>query len=219
MPLNRVQLEQQTTSINTAVISPGTRYLTDVAPLDQLNAISTSQGLVLITSNKFDNVTSVSINNCFTSTYQNYRVLLTLTNVLSDADFTLRLRSGGQDSPSNFYDNQFVGLDTANTANNATGTSTAFLMGESDNNSNLPTPISGAKTIRYKLLLDFFSPAELENTVIFGQYTFINKAATVAVVRMGSGQFQFITSFDGFSFISSIANNISGIVRVYGYKI
>ena len=211
MPLNRVQLEQQNRSV-----SPGTRYLTDVAPLDQLNAISASQGLVLITSNKFDSVTSVSINNCFTTTYQNYRVLLTLTNVNSDSDFTLRLRSGGQDNPSNFYDNSFVGIDTANAASNATGTSTAFLVGESDNGI---TASSGAKSIRYRLLLDFFSPAELENTVIIGQYAFVNKAATLSIARNGAGQFQYITSFDGFSFISSVANSISGIVRVYGYKI
>lgn len=211
MPLDRFQLQQ-----NVRAASNPARYITDTTSFDQLNAISSVQGLTLITSNAFNAVTAVSINNCFNSTYQNYRVLLTLTNVNADSDFTLRLRSGGFDSVSNLYDNCFVGIDTANTASNATGTGTAFLVGESDNSAASILPF---KTIRYRLMLDFFSPAELENTIIIGQYAFVNKAATAAICRNGSGQTQTNTQFDGFSFISSVASSISGIVRVYGYKI
>lgn len=211
MPLDRFQLQQ-----NVNFADPAGRTPVDTTSLNQLNAISAVQGLTLIASNRFDNVTAVSVNNCFTSTYQNYRVLLTLTNVSADSDFTLRLRSGGFDNVSPLYDNSFMGIDTSNAANNATGTSTAFLMGEQDNSAGVILP---AKTIRYRFMLDFFSPAELENTVIIGQYAFVNKAATAAICRNGSGQHQFNSIFDGFSFISSVASSISGIVRVYGYKI
>lgn len=211
MPLDRVQLQSNISTADTPA-----RFITDTTSSVQLGNISSVQGLTLITSNRFDNVTAVSINNCFTSLYQNYRVLLTLTNVNADSDFTLRLRSGGFDNVSPLYDNSFMGIDTSNAANNATGTSTAFLMGESDNSGVVILP---AKTVRYRLALDFFSPAELENTVIVGQYAFVNKAATAAICRMGSGQHQFNSLFDGFSFISSIASSISGIVRIYGYKI
>jgi hypothetical protein len=213
MPLNRVQLQS---NFSTAE-SPAT-YVVDTTSFPQLSAISSTQGLVLITSNRFDNVTSVSINNCFTSLYQNYRVLLTLTNVNTDSDFTLRFRSGGIDNVSSFYNSIFMGIGaTAGAASNATASSgTSILMGESDNNAGESLP---RKLIRYKFVLDILSPAESETTSVFGFYNFVTKAVTDDILRVGGSSYQHITPFDGFSFISSSALSISGIVRVYGYRI
>lgn len=212
MPLDRFQLQQ-----NVRAASNPARYITDTTSFDQLNAISSVQGLTLITSNPFNAVTAVSINNCFTSLYQNYRILLTLTSVNADSDFTIRYRSGGFDSVSALYDNSFIGIGAAaGAASNATGGSgTSIPVGESD--ANVASPF--AKTVRYKLVLDVLSPAEPESTVCLGQYIFINKAANDSIMRVGGSTYQFITPFDGFSFISSVASSISGIVRVYGYKI
>ena len=209
MPLDRFQLQQ-----NVSAASNPARYVTDTTSFDQLNAISAVQGLTLITSNRFNSVGSVSINNCFNSLYQNYRVLLTLTDVSADSDFTLRYRSRGFDNVSALYDNSFIGIGaSAGAASNATGGSgTSIPVGESDAN----VASSFAKTVRYKLVLDVLSPAEPESTVCLGQYIFINKAANDSIMRVGGSTYQFITPFDGFSFISSSTYSITGISAASG---
>jgi hypothetical protein len=169
---------------------------------------SSAGGLVFITGAAFTTATSVSLpNSTFTSTYRNYRLMLDITAVTSDADFTMRLRASGSDDTNAVYNSAQLGLDSGGSASNATNAnSTSWNVGESD-----------ATFVRYSIVADVIRPQVAVNTLMVAQYTFVDKAATVNVYRTGGFMFNNATQFDSLTFISSVASSITGVYRVYGY--
>ena len=168
---------------------------------------ATAGGLVYLTGATFTTVTSVSLpNNTFSATYNNYKIILTLTALTVDSDLSGRMRAGGADDTTGPYQNMFVGIDNNGTASNSTSAGdTKFLLGESDTN------------CRYTLSADILNPFNSVPTTLHAHYSFLNKAATVSVGRVGTGIVSAATSFDSFSFISSVASSMSGNYKVYGY--
>lgn len=173
------------------------------------NSLSTG-ALQFITGTTFTTATSVSLpNGTFTSTYRNYKLILSLTALTADADFTLRFRASGTDDASNVY--QWAYTDVRTTAATAIATSngtTSISMAEQD--AALPT--------RYSLVMDVLAPQVAQATIVFASIEFVDKAATYTASRTGSGFFSNATQFDSLSFISSVASSISGNYRVYGYS-
>ena len=171
-------------------------------------AVGGASGLTFITGTTFTTATSVSLpTNTFTSTYQYYKLFLTITAVTADADFTMRLRASGTDDSNAIYDNMFLGVAPDATVNNATTASnTAFNLGEND-----------AATVRYNLALDILCPQISAPTLIYGFYNFQNKANNNAFGRFGVAQFRTSTVFDSLTFISSVASSITGNYKVFGY--
>ena len=100
-------------SINTTVSSTELGYLDGVtsALQTQINtkANDATQGLYLVTSQSFTAASTISINNCFTSTYQNYVLMLSAKGSTSGSGtpgIRLRLRAGGVDATdSNHWSN------------------------------------------------------------------------------------------------------------------
>ena len=60
-------------------------------------------GLVHIASADFSAVASFNIDNCFSSQYRNYRLVLTTTTTVGAQTIFARLRTGSTDSGSNYY--------------------------------------------------------------------------------------------------------------------
>ena len=168
-----------------------------------------ASGLVFLSSTTFTTATNVSLPaSTFTSTYANYKVMLSLTAVSADADFTMRLRAAGSDATTANYDSMFAGMATTGVDDQIGVAQTSFLVGESD----------GAVFVdEYALTFDIFSPQLTAKTRFLGNYVFVDKAAGKRVARSGGGLFALTTSFDSLTFISSVASSISGTVRVYGY--
>ena len=166
-------------------------------------------GLTFITGTTFTTATSVSLpDNTFTSTYQNYKLFLSLTALTADADFTLRLRASGADDTSLVYDNMFMGITRGGVANNAVSSAASTVsLGENDS----------ANAGRYSLFLDFVSPQLALPTSIFGCYNFTDKGFTTQVNRTGGAIFRNATVFDSATFISSVASSLTGSYKVYGY--
>ncbi|MFZ9707894.1 MAG: hypothetical protein ACO3CG_08680 [Ilumatobacteraceae bacterium] len=169
---------------------------------------SSAGGLVFITGATFTTATSVSLpDSTFTSTYRNYRVMLDITAVTSDADFTMRLRASGSDDTTAVYQSAQLGFDTGNTASNATNVNaSSWTVGEQD-----------AAVVRYAFVADVIRPQVAVNTLMLAQYNFVNKAASANIYRTGGFFFNNATQFDSLSFISSVASSITGVYRVYGY--
>lgn len=185
--------------------------LTGVAQLQYYDGAAwnslTSGGLVYLTGAAFSTATSFSLPaNTFTSTYRNYRLLVQITAVTSDADFSMRMRASGADDPNNNYQYAFRGLSSGNVASDSAGATTSWALGEQDNLS-----------VGYGLVFDILSPQVAQRTLMFGFYQYIDKNASAIVFRSGGGQFTNTTSFDSLSFISSVASSITGVYRVYGY--
>jgi hypothetical protein len=170
-------------------------------------AVGVAPGLVLINSTAFSAVTQVSLpDDTFSATYDNYRIMISINTVVTDCNITGRFRASGSDNTTTNYQTAFLGLTSAGAASNEVGVSeSSFKLGESDVSS------------RSAYSLDIFQPFLTLNTEILGFYTFRNLAATATPVRMGGGQFIATTSFDSFTLISSVSDNISGTIRAYGY--
>lgn len=160
-------------------------------------------GLTLITSNTFSAVSTLDINNCFTSTYAVYRVLLTNMSLASGTDIRVRarLRTGGSpNSTSNYRDGRRGVSGSGTFDQNFTGSKTSWEF-----ISNLDSGQGPAFTS-----FDLFNPQLATHTA----YAAIS--ATSDAFQGTSGKFDADTQFDGIS-IFPASSTFSGTIRIYGY--
>jgi hypothetical protein len=150
----------------------------------------------------FSGVSSISVNGVFTSTYQNYRVLIT-TDDASSAALTIRLRAAGSDNSTSNYYNMSDGLNALGVPE-MKGTGSSFSIGYSGGTSGY----SGDFT--------YSRPQQTARTYAHGTAVSNNSVFnSITGWRIGSW-FDGTTSFDGFTLISSAA--LTGTIRVFGYK-
>jgi len=149
----------------------------------------------------FSGASSVSLNGCFTSTYDNYLVNCDFTASAS-VNILLRLRLNGTDSSAS-YQRQLLTADT-------TTVSAAKAI---DGSEVLFTP---ANTSRNSFKMDLFGPALARPTTgqsIAGENA--NVGASIAF-RLAAFGHNVSTAYDGLTIYSS-TGNITGTLRVYGY--
>jgi hypothetical protein len=165
-------------------------------------------GLVLLTTQTFSGVTSVSLpDNTFSATYDNYKIIVDLDSVSGTTPtITARFRAGGVNttassykaggrltyqttSPASFNDQDaaFIALGQINTGE---GNRVAYTM-------ELIAPFATKKT-HY-----FVGGTGSDTTQNFGYYK--------------SGFYDVTTSFDSLSLIAS-TGNFDGIITAYGYN-
>ena len=170
-------------------------------------AVGASSGLVFITGASFSTATSFSLPaNTFSSTYSNYKIIIDLTTVSADSNFTIRLRAAGADETSALYQSMFLGVTAANVANNLTGNNqTSWNVGLSD------------ISVRYALSCDIIAPQATNATKLYGNFSFVNFDQSANIGCVGSSYYSATTSYDSLSFISSVASSITGSYKVYGY--
>jgi hypothetical protein len=145
----------------------------------------------------FSSASSVSLNGCFSSTYDNYKVILDITTSGS-TQISFRYRLSGSDASGSNYAYQFDrGVSTTASA----GTGTLTLNELVVNN-----------VTRLMALTDIFKPAL---AVATGRLThFLGDSAVVGAV---GGLHSLTTAYDGISFIPA-SGTMTGTVSVYGYK-
>ena len=92
----------------------------------------TEGGLAWINTTAFTTVTSVSLpDNTFSASYRNYKIILEIGAVTSDADFTMRLRASGSDNTTSNYRTAGNGVNSVASAYTRTGNATSsFNMAE-----------------------------------------------------------------------------------------
>lgn len=165
-------------------------------------------GLKYITGASFTTATSFSLpNSTFTTTYRNYKIIIQLTALTADADFTIRMRASGTDDTNAQYDYAYNSVDnTGSGAVVGAALQTSWLFSESDSGN-----------VRYIANIDVIAPQLATSTMFTGFHTYLNKANTAWVSRSGGGAFRTATQFDALSFISSVASSMTGVYRVYGY--
>jgi hypothetical protein len=163
--------------------------------------LPTIGGLIPINSQSFTTVSSVSVNNAFTSAYTNYRILLNITAGSStNVNVNFRLRASGSDTATNYAFSR-VGTDYNNTVSGDGGTGATqipvtYFVGS------FPSSLS----------FDLCTPQLNTRTSLIGSNCFDARASTVL------GQHQSNAQFDGFSILAS-AGTITGTVQTYGYRI
>ena len=158
-----------------------------------------ASGLTLINTTTFSAQTSVSFNNVFSATYQNYMIMVAAT-FTSDIVTTMRLRVGGVDTVGTDYENQFLKSVVVTV-------SAARFTG--DNKFNYGSASAGDTA---------FASITLTNPFAAARTSFIASA-----VRQGPeldlrvGQHTPLTSFDGISFLAS-SGTFTGTIRIYGVQ-
>lgn len=154
----------------------------------------------------FSSVSSVSLNGCFSNTYNSYKIILTNLAVTAGANIQTRLRvSGSDNTTSNYYSLQtYTQIDGAGSGNDKFSATTYWIFANSTTNGQIDSWYDIWNP--YATALTQYSFTHAKKYDNGGHYNMI-----------GGGIFSATTSFDGFSLIPN-TGTISGTVRVYGYK-
>jgi len=157
-------------------------------------------GLVHLHTEDFTAQPSVSIDDVFDSTYDNYRVIVNITGSTSAFHYMRFRASGSTDSTSNYAHQQF---DV-----NGTGVS----AGRSTSRTNIR--ITYQDTGDGAIAIDVFSPFLSKGSTVYSNG--ISTYAGAYVIQW-VGSYGASTSFDGFS-VTADAGTMTGSLSVYGYR-
>jgi len=191
----------QTTNLLELQDSSG-NVVSSIGPTGALGGtVSQPQGLVHINTTSFSAVASQSVNDVFSSTYDNYKILITLSSSM-DTEMLIRLRANGSDNTvasSWFSQRLFAGSTTVSAAT------------ENKNYlSNLPIRDNDYNSID----LNFYRPFLSVPTLFTMHNTY---GSGFGQITLFSGSNNQSSSFDGFT-ISKASGTISGVISIYGFR-
>lgn len=169
------------------------------------SSASSAQGLTLLNTTSFSGVSSQSINDVFSATYENYRIhFANLTNT-SSGDIRLRWRVSGADNTTTNYRYAGIqnGTDSTSTGIGATGQTSIRIGYFTTGRRNFLTGI------------DVLTPFASNMTGTFNSA--FDESSPNAFSTITTSVFAADTSFTGFT-IFPASGNISGSVSVYGYN-
>ena len=163
-------------------------------------------GLVPVTTTTFSGATTLNVNNCFTSAFDNYRLMLTITSVTSTGSYvTWNSRNGGT-------------TDTSSATMNANGyfgqlatVTFVYQAGQTSGRISLGGDTAGAAGFS---VVDMYSPALTTNTmwtsssqgILSGNYTSLHVAGLKATAA----------AHDGITI--NFPTSSTGTLRIYGYR-
>jgi len=182
--------------------------LGDSIDASMFTALGTKKaGMVLLNTTSFSGVTAQAVNNVFSATYENYKIVLNFApSSTANRAITLRFRVGGVSESGASYSNQSIGLTTGNAASNIAnaGVTSITLLANGY--------YSG---VNYYGTFDIDSPFAAKFSGVTGQSrgeTGTNGISLNVVGFLGN-----TTSYDGFEILNSAAN-FSGSISTYGYN-
>jgi len=163
-------------------------------------------GMVLLNTTSFSAVASQSVNDVFTTSYDNYRILIAIdsTTATSQQVFQIKLRASGTDK-STAYDYNLLRQFTTNVSYANASNQTSFVIGY------LSTNINGTSFFT----LDICDPKISKATRMFVNSTY--GADSVRDMQTGGCVQTENYQADGFT-ISIAANAVTGRVSTYGYN-
>ena len=162
-----------------------------------------SSGLTFITTTTFTD--DVSINNCFSATYDNYKVVITKV-VASSGAMSWRFRTSGTDNTNNNYSYGAGGVNT--------NTGAYSNLGSRRNEPNWRPLDNAVDTDGTSMSFDVLLPFASANSICAGSCAWDQEIIGVAFSTM---VFNASTSFDGFSLFKT-GGTLAGTVTVYGYQ-
>jgi len=182
------------------IINSGT-YLTP-ASASATYATKDENALVYITSSEFSAATSHPVNNIFTETYDNYKLIVNW-NSSTGLNLNLKLRNSGEDSNSNYW----IG---------ATGRRSSDLaqsFGQQSENVGFRIGMSADARNHHLSIFDLIGPKLNISSTIAG--SFVNTSQVdgfhIAGAHLNTG------SFNSINLIPS-AGNVTGKITIYGYR-
>jgi hypothetical protein len=160
--------------------------------------ISTTSGLTLVASTSISAATSISVNNCFTSTYANYLIVVDVPTTTGTAGYTtLRLRASGTDTTTGYGVQNLTAVGTSVSGARGTVWEPFYAY---------PTDPGFAGTI------ELFRPNMAEKTT----FKCFTGYGSDEELFLRYGQQSSSTQFDGFTLTGP--TTLTGTIRVYGYQ-
>jgi hypothetical protein len=159
-------------------------------------------GMVLLNTTSFSGVASVTLpTNTFSSTYTNYKIIVTITASTDQNGIFVRMTNSGTPVTTTSYDRNNVFLNP---------TTAATLTNENSNDNQTSILIGGFTTAGGVLAFDVFNPFETKIT----QITALNFTTTNGLYISG-GRVETSTSYDA---LLVGATNITGSISAYAYN-
>jgi len=159
--------------------------------------------LTFVTGATFTTASAVTVDNVFTSTYENYLMIFIISALTNTADTTMGMRVGGATNTTANYARAQVGLDTAGSASNNAGSGgTSWNLGS-----------MSSTEVDAGFVMNFIRPQLATRTsVITSTWESVDGQG-----RQGPLFFQAATAFDGFTIIRG-TGTMTGNYRIYGYS-
>jgi hypothetical protein len=184
--------------INAVIALVNRQGLTSVIPTSVVGTGATlaAGGTVTVSTGG----SSVSVNGCFTSAYDNYLVKIKI-NLSSSAVVNVRLRVAGVDAAGAAdYVQSVIGV--GGTASAVTSPTTSSISADT------------STATDHRISLDLWAPADAENTY-FGTPNVPNSTGGWAQV---GGRHILSTAYDGFTILAGAGVINFAVIRVYGYN-
>lgn len=175
--------------------------------IDTTLGVYGSPGLSLVSKNTFTNVATYTLpTNTFTSTYENYRVIIQAKSTTANQSASVRLVTSGTPNSGAIYNKQHLdvygGTASAAQYNGQTSLSDLFVV---------------SNGVECYTTFDIFSPQ-------LSTYTGVtciqnnNSSASASQLRLQVYNTTVTTVFDSLYLFPNTSGNITGYVTVYGYK-
>jgi hypothetical protein len=203
-----VMVFDDATARGSAIPSPSEGMLTYNKDTDQLELydgsafgpVGSDSGLIHIETRTVSAVSAENFNNVFTSTFENYKVIIDLTVAVgASVSLDCRLRVGGSDNSTSNYVRQLLSASATTISATRVSSSNTFAFGNIGTNKSIT-------------IVDFFSPEKTSRT-----QTLSNNSLNGDTMVLFNNGFNATTSFDGFTLFPA-SSTISGKVFIYGYK-
>lgn len=160
----------------------------------------TLAGANYITGASFTTASTITIDNCFTSDYRNYRIEIEGLSSAASAELRAQFRAGGSNNTNNSYISGIV-----------YGIQTAAVAGQYISNTYQSSAYVG--TDGFGATFTFYAPQVAVSTK--HSVTFFGRSNTAGQYGAGGGIFNATTQFDGIQFYPS-SGTLTGTYRVYG---
>ena len=154
----------------------------------------------------FANATTISVNNCFTSAFSDYRILFDNDSATNYSDGSLQLRSGGTNLTTTTYFRNGVLSDTAAVAGFSSNNVNGFLNTLATH----PSGVSHAHAI-----IEIRRPFEAKPTTMMASHQ-VWTGSIQRFLTMGGFNTN-ATAYDGFS-VTIGAGTFGGTFQIYGYR-
>ena len=166
------------------------------------NTFLANSGLVYV-GQSTGTATSLFVDNVFTSTYQNYRIVVSLDSAAANGQMLIRFRASG--SPNNtsnyFWGGYYITFGSGTVTGE--GATTAVTSGR----------VGAVNTAGSACSFDLFAPQVAQETLWVAPHQVLD-----TYIRHMQGYFNATTQFDGIEVYNNAGGNITGAVRVYGYR-
>jgi len=186
--------------VNTDLVKDGAEAIKDLGDAIDATVFGLPAGGLTLISNTALTGSSVSINNCFSATYKNYRMILNLLPDATNAQIRIKFRTAGADNSSNIY--------YFNNLLFTTGTTSSLNSGAPQTYTVVTEALGGGIST---MSIDIINPFPAEKTTMSGSGAYEVRGLQHFTYFNGA------TSFDGLT-ISTAGSFTSGNLRIYGYK-